>query len=172
MKAIRLLPACLLCAAMTAAPGCLFAPKTHLNASQTRNRALAEQSRAQLAEIENLKIHARNTEDQLIRTEEELALLEKEVGLDRKQLVNYQRERAELQTQFMGLAGRHAGIPAEVSHRLVNLSEEYPGLHFDPATGISKLQTDILFDTAQTQLRPGAEKMLRELVAVLKSPEA
>ncbi len=172
MKVNRLLLVCSLCAAMTAAPGCLFVPKTHLSASQARNRALAEQGRAQLAEIENVKIHARNIEDQLIRTEEELALLEKELGLDRKQLVNYRRERAELHEQFKGLAGLHAGIPAEVGRQLVKLSEEYPSLHFDPATGISKLQTDILFDTAQTQLKPGAEKMLRELVAVLKSPEA
>ena len=172
MKATRLLLACSVCAALTAASGCLFVPKTQLSASQGRNRALAEQSRAQLAEIENLKIHARNTENQLIRTEEELGLLEEEVGLDRKQLVDYRRERAALQEQFKGLAGPQAGIPAEVGRQLVGLSERFPSLQFDSATGISKLQSDILFDTGQTQLKPGAEKMLRALAAVLKSPEA
>lgn len=60
-------------ALITALPGCLLAPKTELNASQAQNRALVEQNRAQLTEIENLKAHSRTLEDRLIRGEEQLA---------------------------------------------------------------------------------------------------
>ncbi|MEI8375703.1 MAG: hypothetical protein WCJ35_23015 [Planctomycetota bacterium] len=52
--------------------GC-YVPKSQLVNFETTNRVLAEQNRAQLVEIENLKAHSRQTEDQLIRAEQELA---------------------------------------------------------------------------------------------------
>ena len=50
--------------------------KSQVNALQSQNRTLSEQTRAQLAEIENLKIHSRKVEDRLIRAEEDLARAE------------------------------------------------------------------------------------------------
>jgi len=158
--------------ALTAAGGCMFVPRTQLTGSQGRAKALTEQNRAQLAEIENLKVHTRNVEDQLMRTEEELALLEEELGLDHRQLVNYEKERAELHEQFKDLAGGQSRLPPEVGRQLVELSGKYPGLHFDPTTGISKLDTDVLFDSGEAQLKPGAERVITEFVRVLKGPEA
>ncbi len=172
MKASRLLPASLLLGTLIVFSGCICVPQSQLTASRLQNQALAEQCRAQLAEIENLKVHSRHTEDQLIRTEEELALLEEQVGLDGKQLANYRRERAELHQQFKGLANGRARVPPEVSTQLAELSQRYPALQFDPATGISKLDTDVLFASGQAELKPGAEQMLGELVRVLKSPQA
>ena len=40
----------------------------------------------QLAEIENLKNHSRNTEDQLMLSEQKLANLEEQLGLDKQRL--------------------------------------------------------------------------------------
>ena len=171
MKAARLLPICLSLGALIAVPGCL-APKSQLTECQTQNRAMAEQCRAQLAEIENLKTHSKNLGEQLMRTEKELALMQEEVGLDRQQLANYQEERSELHQQFQGLVGGRARLSPEMSRQLADLSSRYPVLQFDPATGISKLDTDILFDSGDAELKPGAEQMLAELARVLKSSEA
>ncbi|HYW81051.1 MAG TPA: OmpA family protein, partial [Thermoguttaceae bacterium] len=71
-----------------------------------------------------------------------------------------------------GLAGGQVRMPAEVSQRLTELSQRYPSLQFDPTTGISKLDTDILFPSGDTRVRPDAEQVLGELVDVLKLPEA
>jgi hypothetical protein len=49
--------------------GCKLVSTPEWNATQARNRALAEQNRAQLVEIENLRAHARELEDQLLREE-------------------------------------------------------------------------------------------------------
>ena len=59
-----------MCAAL-AACGCSSSGK--VAAIESQNRTLSEQTRAQLAEIENLKIHSRTVEDRLIRAEEDLA---------------------------------------------------------------------------------------------------
>jgi len=174
MKAARLPFLLLVAGALVFSSGCLFVPRTQLADCQGQNRALAEQTRAQLAEIENIKVHCRNTENQLIRAEEDLALLEERVGLDKTQLANYQRERDALNEQVQGLMGGgvRARIPQEVTDQLAELSRRYPSLRFDPATGIAKLDTDILFESGQADLKPGAQELTTELVRVLKSPAA
>jgi chemotaxis protein MotB len=103
---------------------------------------LSEQSRAQLAEIENLKIHARHVEDQLIEAERSLA------------------------------RGGKNGLPPGISVRLAELAERYPSLQYDPNTGICKLDTDVLFDSGDDRLKPGADQVLDGIAAVFSSPEA
>jgi chemotaxis protein MotB len=45
-------------------------------------------------------------------------------------------------------------------------------LQYDPQTGISKLDTDVLFDSGDASLKPNADKMLREFADVFQAPEA
>ncbi len=149
--------------------GCMV-PKSQYAIIETKNRALLEQNRAQLAEIENLNVHARNTEDQLRRTEENLSMLEETEGLDRRQLENYKAEREEMRRQFAGLTYGRGHLSAEVSDRLGEISKRYPSLVFDPQTGIAKLDTDVIFDSGYADLKPGAEGLLRELAAALQTP--
>jgi chemotaxis protein MotB len=151
--------------------GCVV-PKTAYDACQTQNHVLSEQNRAQLAEIENLKVHSRKTEDQLSATEQRLATLEEQLGIHRRQLVNYEREREQLHQQVRGLANAHLPLAPDTSRRLEELSKRFPSLRFDPQTGVAKLDLDILFDTGRAELKTGATQMLRDLVAVLKTPEA
>jgi len=126
--------------------GCKLASQSQLSAVQSQNRTLTEQSRAQLAEIENLKIHARHVEDQLIRSEEELARLDG--------------------------SGKRAGLPGGVNAQLAELAQRYPMLQFDARTGISKFDTDLLFDSGDDRLKPGADRLLSEFAEVFSSPEA
>ena len=58
--------------------GCQASP-SKVATLESQNRALAEQNRAQLAEIENLKIHARGVQDKLLAVEAELARLDRQV---------------------------------------------------------------------------------------------
>ena len=150
--------------------GCLV-PQSELTTAQSQNRILAEQSRAQLAEIDNLKAHGRDVENQLIRTEQEMAALEEQVDLDRKRLANYKQETTQLHDQFKSAVG--AGrLPAAVSEQLADLSRRYPSLSFDPVTGIGKVDTDVLFDSGQAELKPAAQAMLGQLSRILQTQAA
>ncbi len=134
--------------AVVVAVGCQSS-NTKVTSLQSQNRVLSEQSRAQLAEIENLKIHKRRVEDELISAERQLAELDR--------------------------SGRHlagSNLPAGVSGRLAALAERYPSLQFDPQTGISKLDTDVLFDSGNDELKPGAEQLLGEIAQIFGSPES
>ena len=171
MLARRALAVCLGLGTLVVWSGCLFVPKSQLTALESQNRALVEKSRAQEARIQNLETHGRNVEDQLMRAEEDLALLDEQLGLDRRQLDNYEAERSQLHAQVMGLI-RGCSVPTPaLQARLVEISEQYPSLQFDPYTGVSKLDTDVLFDIGRAELKPGADDVLRDLARMLKSPE-
>jgi hypothetical protein len=70
-------------------PGCLFTSKSRLNESETQNRILSQQNRAQLIEIENLKNHGNNLQDSLARSEEEAARLKEQIDQNRQQAESY-----------------------------------------------------------------------------------
>ncbi len=152
--------------------GCTVLSVGDYQALKSQNQALAERNRAQAAQLENLQVHTRNTEDQLIRAEQDLALADEQRGLDRQQLANYQAERDRLHEQFQSLMDHRSKVPPSVGGRLAEISAKYPSLRFDPKTGISKLDTDILFNVGTADLKPGAEQVLGELAGVLKSNEA
>jgi len=141
--------------------GC-YVPKSELVNYETTNRVLAEQNRAQLVEIENLRAHSRQTEDQLIRAEQEVAA----------------REQADPNSpRFAGdpyypslRNGRR--LPAAVREQLLGWARQYPNLSFDEETGVSKCDMDVLFDSGQAELKPAARTMLTELAQVLQLAEA
>ena len=152
--------------------GCSFVPQTRFDAAQSQNRNLQEQNRAQTAEIENLKVHTRGIEDKLVKAEEELAQLNEQYGRDRQKIVNFNRERDRLERQFPGIGPSKPAIPAGLNNRLAVLAQQYPNLNFDPDTGISKLDIDVLFNSGDATLKPQAERLLSDFAAVFQAPEA
>lgn len=165
-------PVFLAAAILPLACGCGVVTKAQFEAAQSQSRVLSEQNRSQLAELENLKTHTRQTEEQLKAAEEKMASLDDQLGLDRRQLGNYQRERQELHEQVKGLAQARGPVTPEMSRRLAQLSARYANLRFDPETGVGKFDTDILFDSGRAELKAGADRVLTELVTLLKSAEA
>jgi chemotaxis protein MotB len=152
--------------------GCVLASRTDLDAALARNRSLGEQNRAQLAEIENLNTHSRNMEDQLMLAEQRSSSLEEQLGLDKKRLANYQAEREKVHDHVQELVNARLPGNPEVNRRLAELSRRCPNLRFDPQTGVSKLDTDVLFDSGHAELKPGSVRVLDDLARVLQSPEA
>ncbi|HTU24000.1 MAG TPA: OmpA family protein [Pirellulales bacterium] len=143
-------------------------PRSRFDNLQAQNRTLAERASAQQAEIENLKLHTRNVENQLIRAEEDLARLD-DAKTERHHLASSKRKHEASQIE----AGYGGGaMPAEVSSRLAELADRYPSLHYDPESGVSKFDTDVLFDSGEARLNPSAQKMLGEFSDIFQAPEA
>jgi chemotaxis protein MotB len=144
-------------------------PRSRYDNLQVQNRTLAERASAQQAEIENLKLHTRNVENQLIRAEEDLARLDDGGKADRHKLASSKRPRETLQAE----PGYGANaMPAELSSRLADLADRYPSLHYDEESGVSKFDTDVLFDSGEARLTTPARKMLAEFAEIFQAPEA
>lgn len=151
--------------------GCMV-PTTQLNACRTQKINLAERCRAQTVEIQNLKSHTRNVEDELLRAEHRLSRLRERLGLAGGQLAELNDETANLRSQYAGRGGSPAVLPAEVRRQLRELSDREESLTFDPATGLTRFDADILFDTGEAELKPEAKKTLLRLTAILSDQPA
>ena len=165
---------CMFAAALAplCATGCQFVPKSQLDAAELKNRTLVESHNGLLAQYENLKVHARQLEDQVKQADEELAEMEEHSGTEHRRLSNYEREREQLQQHIGGLARGGGNVPPGLSRRLSQLSKRHAGLEFDAQSGASKLDTDVLFDSGQAEIRRDAYPLLDEFADLLKSPEA
>jgi chemotaxis protein MotB len=153
-------------------PGCQWVSPGKLAAEQSQSRVLAEQNQAQQQEIENLKAHNRTIENQLIQAEEELAELDARRGVERKQIVNYQRERRTVRGQVENMVnGAREGDPGR-DPRLEELSRRHDWLDYDPQLGVSRFDTDVLFESGEAELHDEARAALDHLAGFLKSPEA
>jgi len=151
---------------LLAASGCA---QSQLTACKTQCRRLNEQVMAQQGEIAGLNTHRREVEDNLIKSERELAALDKQNQANLARIANYEREREQL---YARLGGRGGALPPGVGAQLAELAKRFPQLHFDPQTGLSKLDTDVLFATAEAELRPEAREMLTQFAGILRSKEA
>ncbi len=60
----------------------------------------------------------------------------------------------------------------DVSKQLADLSRRFPSLQFDANTGAAKLDTDVLFDSGEAELKEDAQQMLAEFTKILRAPEA
>jgi chemotaxis protein MotB len=145
-----------------AATGCMV-PKNQLTASESLNKMLSEQNRAQIAQIENMSTHAHTLEDKLIRAEEQIATIDRQWREDRQRLVAFETELTD---------GQGRRLPPGISTQLAELSRRYPSIQFDTVTGAAKLDGDVLFDSAEVELKEDAQEMLAQFSQILRSPEA
>ena len=147
-------------------------PRSRYQNLEAQNHTLAERP-AQETEIENLRVHAHNVESQLIRAEEDLARLDDRSHRQQQKLANYKHEHEQLDERDGG-PGRASptAIPATLSGRLADLADRYPSLHYDPQSGISKFDTDVLFASGEADLTPSVRKMLGEFADIFQTPEA
>ncbi len=114
----------------------------------------------------------RSVEDQLIHAEEDLARLDDNSHRQQQKLANFKHERDELDERYGQRQIGVNSIPPALSGRLSELADRYPSLHYDPKSGISKFDTDVLFDSGEADLTPAARRMLGEFAEVFQSPEA
>ncbi len=151
-------------AALASASGCLGGK---VNSLAAQNRSLAERNDALTAQLENLKVHSENIEKLLLRAEEDLALMEGQSGIDQERLQAYrsQRERQTASAQPL------PGLPPQTEARLARISKRYGNLAFAPGGGVSKFDTDILFDEGDDALKPGAAEALQKLANLLNSDD-
>lgn len=166
MAARRICIALSFLACLASAAGCMV-PAGKAKSLAAQNRSLAERNDALAAQLESLKVHSENIEDLLLRTEEELALTDGKAGIDRERLEAYRSKRDRQTASTASLPG----LAPNTEARLARISKRYGSLAFAPGDGVSKLDTDILFDEGDDTLKPGAREVLRDLATTLNSED-
>jgi len=148
--------------------GCGWVPQGKFSALESQARILGEQNKSQMAEIENLKVHARTIEDQLILAERQLA----EVSPGSSGGAQLAGGEGGTRAPGRPFANRALPTSPETQAQLANLARRYPQLKFDSGTSICKWDHEFLFASGDTHLTGEVDKQLRDLVRILQQPDA
>ncbi len=93
-----------------------------------------------------------------------------------QRLDNLNAERTQIQQRYIALLDRQRSQPSplssEATERFKQLQQKYPQFEFDPHTGVSRFNNDILFSSGSSELRDDGRKLLREFAAIMNGDDA
>jgi chemotaxis protein MotB len=137
---------------------CNMVPRYQLQQAQNRTRQLYEQNRALAGERNGLLGQIQSLQQQIAGLNARDETLQARVN-------NLLAERNQL-------TGMRNPLSDATNRQFADLASRYPGFEFDPQTGVSKFQNDILFDLGSDELRRDAEPLLAEFSKILNNGEA
>jgi chemotaxis protein MotB len=138
--------------------GCNMVPRYALQQAQYRTRQLYEQNRALSQERNGLLAQIQSLQQQVAGLNASKDTLQARVN-------NLLAERNHL-------TGNRNPLSESTNRQFADLAQRYPGFEFDPQTGVSKFQNDILFASGSDELRPEAEPLLAEFARILNNGDA
>lgn len=171
-----LLPLAVLSA--TVGTACNSVPQYVLRQSQLRAAQLYQQNQQTLAQLGDVQqqaaanaAQAQQLAQQKSGLEQQLAQASQQLELANQRVANYQSTQSELEARMVQLINQQKNLPNplsnEASKRFEELARKYPNFEFDPATGVSKFHSDILFSSGSAKIKRSAEPLLKEFAAIM-----
>lgn len=155
---------CLVGLVLSGLTGCNVVPRSHLAQAQHRTMQLYQQNQQIAAERDRQQqlANSMSTENQGLKRQ----------FADAQALIdNLKQQNVALQGQNQDvhkLTGMGSSpLPADTQRALEDLKKRYPEFEFDANTGVSKFDTDLVFESGSDSLRPQAAAALKEFAAIL-----
>ncbi len=138
--------------------GCNTVPRYQLQQAQYRTRQLYEQNRALASERSGLLAQVQTLQQQIAGLNARDETLQARIN-------NLLSERGHL------VSSKPNPLSDATNRQFADLASKYPGFEFDPQTGVSKFQNDILFESGSDELRRDAEPLLADFAKILTNGE-
>lgn len=167
----------------TSNAACNSVPRYALRQSQLRAAQLYQENQATLAQLGQSQQQAAlesNRAEQLAQQNSnlhtQLAQTTDQLNVANQRVANYQSTQSELESRMVQLINQQKNLTSplsnETSRRFEELAKKYPNFEFDPATGVSKFHSDILFSSGSSQLKRTAEPLLTEFASIMNDADA
>lgn len=160
----------LLIAALPFLAGCGFGPGWQVRQAQLRTYQVYRQN-------QGLNGQLASTQQMLNMAEMEKQQLAQSLDVANSRLANLANERSLLHQQYQDLltglpAPGHNPLGGSQSEQLAALAKRYPQFEYDPNTGVSRFNGDLLFASGSDVIRPDGLNILREFARIMNEPEA
>jgi len=154
---------------LTMFAGCQGVSQQYLQQSQLRTQMMYRQNQQLMMERNGLSQNAGalSAENQALKQNLDLA---------NQRLANIQNSNSQLEDRVKNLlTGARSGnspLSDDSTRRLEELRRKYPQFEFDPATGVSKFDSDLLFALGSDDVRPEGCQVLEEFARIMNQPDA
>lgn len=140
--------------------GCNLVPRYQLQNAQNRTRQMYDQNKMMAMDRQTLI-------SQLQQEQQKNADLQARGDALQQRVDNLLSDRNRLASMK-----NSNPLSDSANRQFEDLAKRYPGFEFDPQTGVSKFQNDILFASGSDELRPEAEQLLSEFARILNGGDA
>lgn len=162
--ALRCLPGLFVLVLSTA--GCNTVPDWQMRQANLRSMQMYRQNQSLSAQLGQ----AQQSASQLAA---ERAQLEHQLAIAGQRLDNLNAERTALHDRYRHLLTASSNpLSGATNDRFRDLAERYPEFEFDPETGVSKFNSDLLFALGSDTVRSDAHQLLKEFAGIMNSPDA
>ena len=137
------------------------------------------------AQLQSLKLYRQNQElagqaemagqlaEQNSQLEQSLASAQQNLDLTNQRLANLNAERALLNEKYSTLlTGLKNPLGGGTNRRFEELAKKYPEFEFDPVTGVSRFNGDLLFASGSDVVRADGSELLKEFASIMNDPDA
>lgn len=146
------------------ASGCYSVPAWQMRQAQLRNLQLYRQN-------QSLASRMGQSDQAASQMAAERQQLEAQLAIANQRLDNLNTERAALHDRYRHLLASNP-LPGSATERFKELAGKYPEFEFDPQTGVSKFNADLLFALGSDEVRSDADGLLREFAKIMNEPDA
>lgn len=167
-----------LAASSTLVAGCISSPRERMALRQSQLTALQLHQRNQALAAERDQAGQMNQSlmAEKAQLDQERANLQNSLEIANRRLENLNAERSELQQRYVTMLNKARNQPSPLSgdatRRFEELAKKYPEFEFDPATGVSKFHSDILYSSGSAEIKPSALPLLNEFAKIMNEGEA
>jgi chemotaxis protein MotB len=163
--------------AFSSLAGCALVPKSRLDQAQAFNRELQQKNQQLAAELDQARLQAQDLAGRSLELENKLSGQDELLANYQDRMNSHQSEREQLQQLYDDAISRLKAQPANLSpelrSRLTDFARRHPEfVEVDPATGISKFRSDVLFATGEADLSPEGQRVLQEFAAIFRGESA
>ena len=105
--------------------------------------------------------------------EQQLASAQQSLDVTNQRLANLNSERSQLSEKYASLLnGLKNPLSGGTNRRFEELSKKYPEFEFDPVTGVSRFNGDLLFPSGSDVMRTEGSALLSEFAGIMNDPDA
>lgn len=151
----------------------LYASQRHAQRLVASQQAVSQQYASVVSERDGMTQMVQALEEEKNSMGQHMASLESDLQIANQRVQNLMAERGQLQQRYASLLDEQDGaISDSLAGRFRDLANRYPDIEFDPSTGMSRFNGEIMFDSGSAVLKGSSDTMLREFASVLNDAEA
>ncbi|ODA28913.1 OmpA/MotB family protein [Planctopirus hydrillae] len=171
---LRCLVLALLCLVVAMQSGCHCREKRMLRQSQLHSRQLYQQYQGLAMERNQFQGNLSQLMAEKAQLEQQNATLRNGLELANQRVDNMLAANSSLEDKVKNMLTSSSKNPlsTDANQRMEELRRKYPDFEFDPQTGVSKFQENLLFASGSDEIRPEAYALLQEFARIMNSADS